>query len=356
MSREWTSTEIQQIHQYGDDHLASGATADVTRGDLQQQQHSENSEAADADDDESMDDDMMDKISSSPSIDDGRCTTLVMWPARIDSLSRSRQRIDPACVEVEVGTCQEATRESVASDDGFAHPPMLHDTKQVSDAEVFPDGHDWLHREGEYGLLYGAEDIEQRVTCSHTQLPVLEASQSRRADRCDEVPPLDQDTDPSGHNPITPSQVCSTSWESEQDDDIYENIYEEAQKITPHPRFIDSGWSGECLRDSEDIDFEFVYALHTFVATVEGQANATKGDTMVLLDDSNSYWWLVRVVKDSSIGTYPARLGDRHANRSTGYLPAEHIETPTERLARLNKHRNIDVGVSQLLCAVWSDG
>jgi hypothetical protein len=52
----------------------------------------------------------------------------------------------------------------------------------------------------------------------------------------------------------------------------------------------------------EDIDFEFVYALHTFVATVEGQANATKGDTMVLLDDSNSYWWLVRVVKDGSIG------------------------------------------------------
>lgn len=54
----------------------------------------------------------------------------------------------------------------------------------------------------------------------------------------------------------------------------------------------------------EDIDFEFVYALHTFVATVEGQANATKGDTMVLLDDSNSYWWLVRVVKDGSIGEF----------------------------------------------------
>ena len=71
------------------------------------------------------------------------------------------------------------------------------------------------------------------------------------------------------------------------------------------PRYVDSGWAAECLHDaSEDIDFEFVYALHTFVATVEGQANATKGDTMVLLDDSNSYWWLVRVVKDSSIGTF----------------------------------------------------
>jgi hypothetical protein len=63
-----------------------------------------------------------------------------------------------------------------------------------------------------------------------------------------------------------------------------------------------SGWSGGSLQFAEDIDFEFVYALHNFVATVEGQANATKGDTMVLLDDSNSYWWLVRVVKDSSIG------------------------------------------------------
>ncbi|KAF4551309.1 putative tip elongation aberrant protein Tea4 [Elsinoe fawcettii] len=90
--------------------------------------------------------------------------------------------------------------------------------------------------------------------------------------------------------------------------------------------------SDECLQDIEDIDFDFVYALHTFVATVEGQANATKGDTMVLLDDSNSYWWLVRVVKDSSIG----------------YLPAEHIETPTERLARLNKHRNVDLSAAML--------
>ncbi|KAL5604493.1 hypothetical protein BROUX41_002455 [Berkeleyomyces rouxiae] len=84
--------------------------------------------------------------------------------------------------------------------------------------------------------------------------------------------------------------------------------------------------------EDEDIDFDFVYALHTFVATVEGQANAVKGEPMMLLDDSNSYWWLVRVVKDSTIG----------------YLPAEHIETPTERLARLNKHRNLDLSASML--------
>lgn len=74
----------------------------------------------------------------------------------------------------------------------------------------------------------------------------------------------------------------------------------------------------------DEIDFDYVYAFKTFVATEKGQANAVKGDAMVLLNDSNSYWWLVRLVKDSSVG----------------FLPAEHVETPWERLARLNKHRN----------------
>ena len=45
------------------------------------------------------------------------------------------------------------------------------------------------------------------------------------------------------------------------------------------------------------------------------------------MDDSNSYWWLVRVLKTQEVGQ----------------IPAENIETPFERLARLNKHRNVDV-------------
>lgn len=95
----------------------------------------------------------------------------------------------------------------------------------------------------------------------------------------------------------TMTMLCDESYE---DDDDETSPYD--------PDFLASGWSAHCLQDVEDIDFEFVYALHTFVATVEGQANATKGDTMVLLDDSNSYWWLVRVVKDSSIGELLRRL------------------------------------------------
>lgn len=140
----------------------------------------------------------------------------------------------------------------------------------------------------------------------------------RRSTTTDGTPHNKHSGNGNGH----PSQTAASSAEdadmadAEGDDSLDDDEDDMMDKISSSPSI-----------DDEDIDFEFVYALHTFVATVEGQANAAKGDTMVLLDDSNSYWWLVRVVKDSSIG----------------YLPAEHIETPTERLARLNKHRNIDV-------------
>lgn len=90
---------------------------------------------------------------------------------------------------------------------------------------------------------------------------------------------------------------------------------------------------------NESIDFDLVYSLHSFAATVEGQANVVKGDSLFLMDDSNSYWWLVRVLKTQEVG----------------YIPAENIETPFERLARLNKHRNVDVSVynfSLIFCLI----
>ncbi|KAF9208030.1 hypothetical protein BGZ49_009982 [Haplosporangium sp. Z 27] len=77
----------------------------------------------------------------------------------------------------------------------------------------------------------------------------------------------------------------------------------------------------------EDIDFNLVYAFHTFVATQEGQASVVRNDSLMLLDDTNVYWWLVRVLKTGVIG----------------YIPAENIETPFERLARLNTYRNVSL-------------
>lgn len=124
---------------------------------------------------------------------------------------------------------------------------------------------------------------------------------------------MDRDTDECHASNVYSDDVLEPGRELADDDDTdippmipYEPSLEEDDDadfpFPTDPRYIDFGWEGTCLQYPEDIDFEFVYALHTFVATVEGQANATKGDTMVLLDDSNSYWWLVRLVKDSSIG------------------------------------------------------
>lgn len=91
--------------------------------------------------------------------------------------------------------------------------------------------------------------------------------------------------------------------------------------------YMDDDRSSSLSIPNESIDFDLVYSLHSFAATVDGQANVVKGDRLFLIDDSNSYWWLVRVLKTQEVG----------------YIPAENIETPFERLARLNKHRNVDV-------------
>ncbi|KAL1917840.1 uncharacterized protein VTP21DRAFT_3674 [Calcarisporiella thermophila] len=82
----------------------------------------------------------------------------------------------------------------------------------------------------------------------------------------------------------------------------------------------------------ENIDFNLIYALTPFVATVDGQVTVVRDEELQLLDDSNSYWWLVKVERTEEIG----------------YIPAENIETPYERLARLNKHKNVQY-LQQLL-------
>ncbi|CAG8748154.1 12588_t:CDS:2, partial [Racocetra persica] len=87
-----------------------------------------------------------------------------------------------------------------------------------------------------------------------------------------------------------------------------------AQKVTSnenHSSFDDDDYlTSSPSTIEEEIDFSLVYALHTFHATVEGQANVVKGDSLSLLDDSNSYWWLVKVLPTDEIG----------------YIPAENIE------------------------------
>ncbi|KAI2626668.1 hypothetical protein GGR54DRAFT_653476 [Hypoxylon sp. NC1633] len=266
----------------------------------------------DADADDGMDDDMMDKISSSPSIEDGGCTLPPpAWPRRVDSLRPvASSRFSPTCTVL-----SEERSSSPYLEPPEHHPLQLQPPdQQASKAPV--DKSNRHHPHGETGQHPDPEEGIGRARASEAQLNTNDSSSDDQSSA--------QSIEPEEEHIISPYGFLLPYVSDEEDDD-------DEDSSLAH-ELVDFGWGGECLQDTEDIDFEFVYALHTFVATVEGQANATKGDTMVLLDDSNSYWWLVRVVKDSSIG----------------YLPAEHIETPTERLARLNKHRNIDLSAAML--------
>ncbi|KAI0180872.1 hypothetical protein GGR52DRAFT_567130 [Hypoxylon sp. FL1284] len=282
---------------------------------------------ADADD---LDDDMMDKISSSPSIEDGGYSLPPpAWPQRVDSL----RPLLPLRHSSSSSTFSEAKSSStsfVLTESPSPQPPFRQASKAPVDASI-------CHLPGEYGEsdtdATDIEDFDRRSLPdpeSSIDKPVTTGLRLKGDDRpYSDDESNEQRTEPNADEEerlISPYEFLFPYHAVEEDDDN-----DNFSSVTD-TKFVDFGWGGENLQDLEDIDFEFVYALHTFVATVEGQANATKGDTMVLLDDSNSYWWLVRVVKDSSIG----------------YLPAEHIETPTERLARLNKHRNIDLSATML--------
>jgi hypothetical protein len=332
----------------------------------------------DGDADDGMDDDMMDKISSSPSIEDGGsppvATPPKSWPQRVDSLPSSpgrRSSVSPSstlsgvrptspylepCRQFPSCSPQQKTKVSAAVDRHHHHLVRGECRGEYSDHDdttmtTTTNDSPLDDRADEGGLeahsgLDGALDDDGPVIVQRKSFDELITE--RRQKFLDEHPNMGKDQEDEAVGLLDgDDNSLLVPYENTDDDDDDDEPFPSVD-----PRFIDSGWGGECLHDdAEDIDFEFVYALHTFVATVEGQANATKGDTMVLLDDSNSYWWLVRVVKDSSIGncTLPFAVLVKFlfffifANCWAGYLPAEHIETPTERLARLNKHRNIDV-------------
>ncbi|KAM0074274.1 protein phosphatase regulator [Fusarium odoratissimum] len=299
------------------------------------------SDEGELDGDDDLDDDMMDKISSSPSIEDGGCSPVaapVAWPRRVSSLPSQRSSTPSISGSSGTRVCSPYPEppNCVPSPCAIAQLPRALPTKvrnhrlhgeyngrdeHSNDAEPEPDD-SWTTSNSTAEFHETFEEVEPHIGGKST---VVDNREQDIFYDCDPMLDLsDSDLDDDETPDFDPALTIPYE-ESFEDDDS-------ALSIPDDYNFIDSGWAVECLQDIEDIDFEFVYALHTFVATVEGQANATKGDTMVLLDDSNSYWWLVRVVKDSSIG----------------YLPAEHIETPTERLARLNKHRNVDLSATML--------
>lgn len=270
----------------------------------------DNVEAGEMDgDEEDLDDDMMDKISSSPSIDDGGSTCQL---SPLDSLafgaspcsspasaSLGQARSSSPYLDLPVYLPLQQKHSNTGNQ--RRHHLLLH---KQSSGPTYDYPPDFANKE--------SMDIKTNERKKGISVPGYEGriSQSASDETERETPEMLQTEIDLKFNVHVERVLNDTSSDLDAIDLIvpYEDTNEEEDDDddpffqSQNSRFIDSGWGGDSLQDTEDIDFELVYALHTFIATVEGQANATKGDAMVLLDDSNSYWWLVRVVKDSSIG------------------------------------------------------
>lgn len=283
-----------------------------------------------------IDDDMMDKISSSPSIEDGGsisalpCFSLsssddfshagllrsssaspTLSDARSSSLYLDYPEFVPVSTDGEKVSFSGRHHHLKGEFELYGNserpdPVEPYDDDPAASRSLGPKNHAHLEHDGTrrsmrtFQNMNNRSPIAVRSNRGPSWVPVSYRTDTHEV-RTEKRPvsrPQEHGTNnvQEGHDGYD-EQEMTVPYETDEDDDgdLPDDV---------DPRFVDSGWGGECLQESEDIDFEFVYALHTFVATVEGQANATKGDTMVLLDDSNSYWWLVRVVKDSSIGRY----------------------------------------------------
>ena len=297
---------LQEQHSDLDEQDAADieASLGLQRGEPAQQ----DGEMEEDNDDEGMEDDMMDKISSSPSIDDGGYPNVL--PAGVEG-----------CPSTPVASTFLSADSEPPSSSPFTtapeHLPLGYYLHRKESETSLRHRHCHQHMPGGYPSsaeednASSAEDLRSRSASPSASLlswvPLLGENGEPYAFRGD-IPGADWTPRAKPRRSDTVSTESSEdslatvklSSPNDDDDDVI-NDYDRGE-ISSDERFVDSGYGGESLRELEDIDFEFVYALHTFVATVEGQANATKGDTMVLLDDSNSYWWLVRVVKDSSIG------------------------------------------------------
>lgn len=287
----------------------------------------DNNEEGDMDGDEGdLDDDMMDKISSSPSIDDGG-STYQLPPSdsfRFDAspgsslasacLGQARS-IFPCLDLPDYLPLQQDTQHAgrgYTGDFDLRHHHLLRNEFFESTSGYIPELANAQRADimairevrGNKSLgdfASGSKAVRGASSEAEGEISGISGLDMKLQFEVDEDEALfDMDSDFEATDLIVPYED-STDEEDDDDDHFFQST---------NPRFVDSGWGGESLHDTEDIDFELVYALHTFIATVEGQANATKGDAMVLLDDSNSYWWLVRVVKDSSIG----KSGPRFSN------------------------------------------
>ncbi|KAG0339263.1 hypothetical protein BG000_002519 [Podila horticola] len=201
-----------------------------------------------------------------------------------------------------------------------------HNYRQYGRDATVPDSDDSTEEDEEEYNAYLQEQEQQQKQAGPSSSVAQAKSVSIRQLLHDDDPDTDQSMDEDGG--YQASLSTSTAQGSQAEIQARQNQIlgseDEDEEMDEDDEDDDASTSTVSLTE-DDIDFNLVYAFHTFVATQEGQASVVRNDSLMLLEDTNVYWWLVRVLKTGVIG----------------YIPAENIETPFERLARLNKYRNV---------------
>lgn len=75
-----------------------------------------------------------------------------------------------------------------------------------------------------------------------------------------------------------------------------------------------------------------LYSIKDFTATQKGQVSVSRNSEIELISDKHWYWWFVKVTLSGV----------------EGFVPADLLERPSERLARLNSQLNVKMSTEPL--------
>ncbi|TID28482.1 hypothetical protein CANINC_002477 [Pichia inconspicua] len=197
---------------------------------------------------------------------------------------------------------------------------QLHDLNTL---ESDPDLHNKLHRTLKLSNLNSQinEDTNDNSKTDNTINDTLDDGNDTINGIIDELNRFD-DTDDSNIMKLQDNDKSPTEEENSSNDSI--NMVVEDLTDDKLLDFIDGMLPSPPSSPPRELDPSKLYALYDFTGPDPSHLPLSKNDSVHLLNDSDSYWWLVR--KDD--------------NNRIGFAPAELLETYTERLARLNCWKN----------------
>lgn len=140
---------------------------------------------------------------------------------------------------------------------------------------------------------------------------------------------------------LSPSESLSPSADSSLDYDYYTD------------GDWDDEWDDMLLPPSpprlppRDLDPAKLYGLYDFSGPDPLHCTLARDEPVELVNDDDSYWWLVRKMTRAERAALALRRGTEvlldGEDGKVGFVPAECLETHVERLARLNCYRNEDL-------------